>query len=80
MERGPLPRRRALRRDGQVNTGGPGPWPGLEGIDIAAMARALGCPATRIETHHDLVAQLDEVVPTLGRRDQPLLLEVAVDP
>ena len=64
----------------QVNTGRPGPWPGFEGIDIAAMARALGCPAARIETHDELLAQLDEVIPTLGERDQPLLLEVAVAP
>jgi benzoylformate decarboxylase len=64
----------------QINTGRPGPWPDFEGIDIAAMARALGCPAARIETHDELVAQLDEVVPSLGRRDQPLLLEIAVAP
>jgi benzoylformate decarboxylase len=64
----------------QTNTGRPGPWPDFEGIDIAAMARALGCPAMRIETHDELIAQLDEVIPTLGRRDQPLLLEMAIAP
>jgi benzoylformate decarboxylase len=63
-----------------VNTGKPGPWPDFEGIDIAAMARALGCPAARIETHDQLVAQLDEVIPTLADRDQPLLLEIAIAP
>jgi benzoylformate decarboxylase len=64
----------------QTNTGRPGPWPDFEGIDIAAMARALGCPAAHIETHDELVAQLDEVIPSLGERDQPLLLEIAVAP
>jgi benzoylformate decarboxylase len=63
-----------------ANTGKPGPWPDFEGVDIAAMARALGCPAARIETHDELVAQLDEVVPTLAARDQPLLLEIAIAP
>jgi benzoylformate decarboxylase len=62
----------------QVNTGRPGPWPDFEGIDIAAIARAFGCPATRIETHDQLVEQLDAVIPTLAARDQPLLLEIAV--
>jgi len=64
----------------QINTGRPGPWPDFEGIDIAAMARALGCPAARIETHDELLAQFDEVIPSLGERDQPLLLEIAVAP
>jgi benzoylformate decarboxylase len=63
-----------------ANTGKPGPWPDFEGIDIAAMARALGCPATRIETHAELIAQLDDAVPTLPARDQPLLLEIAIAP
>jgi benzoylformate decarboxylase len=60
------------------HTGKPGPWPDFEGIDIAAMARALGCPATRVETHDELLSQLDEVIPTLGARQQPLLLEIAI--
>jgi benzoylformate decarboxylase len=63
-----------------ANTGKEGPWPDFEGIDIAAIARAFGCPATRIETHDELIAQLDEVIPTLGTRDQPLLLEIAIAP
>src|SRR5919197_4424688 len=59
-----------------ASTGKPAPWPDFEGIDIAAIARALGCPAARVETHQALIAQLDEVVPTLAERDQPLLLEM----
>ena len=63
-----------------ANTGKPGPWPDFEGIDIAAIAGALGCEAVRIEDHAALVAQLDAVLPGLARRDAPLLLEIAVEP
>ena len=56
------------------------PWPGFETIDIAAIARALGCEAVRIEDHADLLARLDEVLPALAGRDAPLLLEIAVEP
>jgi benzoylformate decarboxylase len=63
-----------------ANTGKEAPWPGFEGVDIAAMARALGCPAQRIETHDELLACFDEVVPTLAERDEPLLLEIVIAP
>jgi benzoylformate decarboxylase len=56
------------------------PWPGFGAIDIAAMARAQGCQARRLENHDELVAALDEVVPRLRERDEPLLLEVMVAP
>src|SRR5918999_3923878 len=56
------------------------PWPGFGEIDIAAMARAQGCPARRLESHDELVGALDEVVPDLGARDEPLLLEAVVAP
>ena len=36
-------------------TGADGPWPALDAIDIAAMARAQGCEARRIETHDELL-------------------------
>ena len=60
-------------------TGQDGPWPSFT-VDIAAMARAQGCPAIRIEAHDELLRTLDEVVPTLASRDEPLLLEVVVQP
>jgi benzoylformate decarboxylase len=63
-----------------ANTGKAGPWPDFEGIDIAAIAGALGCEAVRIEDHAALLAQLDAVLPELARRDAPLLLEIAVEP
>jgi benzoylformate decarboxylase len=63
-----------------ANTGKPAPWPAFDTIDIAAMARAQGCEAIRIEDHADLLARLDEVLPGLARRDSPLVLEIAVAP
>ena len=63
-----------------ANTGQPAPWPGFETIDIAAIARALGCEAVRVEDHADLLARLDDVLPALAGRDAPLLLEIAIEP
>jgi len=60
--------------------GGSGPWPGFPEIELAAVARGFGCPARRIETHDELLAALDEVVPTLADRTEPLLLDVVIAP
>ncbi len=59
--------------------GGRGPWPRVD-VDVAAIARAFGCPARRIETHDELLRELDDFLPTLASREEPLLLEVAVEP
>jgi benzoylformate decarboxylase len=56
------------------------PWPGFGNIDIAAMARAQGCPARRVESLGELLGALDEVVHELGARDEPFLLEAVVAP
>jgi benzoylformate decarboxylase len=56
-----------------------GPWPSFD-VDIAAMAQAQGCEGRRIAEHDDLVAALDEVVPELATRQEPLLLDVAIAP
>jgi benzoylformate decarboxylase len=66
----------ALARD----AGGSGAWPSFEDVRIAAIADGLGCPARRITGHDELLAALDEVLPTLAARETPLLLEVAVRP
>jgi benzoylformate decarboxylase len=58
--------------------GGSGPWPGFEELELAAIARSFGCEGRRIVTHAELVAALDEIVPTLAGRDAPILLDVAV--
>ena len=59
--------------------GAAGPWPAFE-VDIAAMATAQGCAARRITTHDELLDALDEVVPELATREEPLLLDVAIAP
>jgi benzoylformate decarboxylase len=55
------------------------PWPSFD-VDVAALARAFGCAARRIETHDELVGALDELVPTLPARAEPVLLDVVVAP
>ena len=57
---------------------GRGPWPTFEGVDVAGLARALGCPSLRVETHGELLDALDEAFGGLADRAQPLLLEVAL--
>ena len=59
--------------------GGEPPWPSFD-VDVAALARAFGCPAERITTHAELVRALDDVVPTLAERTEPLLLDVVIAP
>jgi benzoylformate decarboxylase len=59
--------------------GGAGPWPSFA-VDVAGMAQALGCPARRVERHDELVPALDDVLPELADRSEPLLLEVVVAP
>jgi benzoylformate decarboxylase len=55
------------------------PWPSFD-VDVAALARAFGCEARRIETHDELVRALDEIVPTLASRNEPVLIDVVVAP
>ncbi len=55
-------------------------WPHFEGIDLAAIARAFGCPAERIASHDELLRVLDETLPDLARREEPLVLEVLIEP
>ncbi|HXV92986.1 MAG TPA: benzoylformate decarboxylase [Pseudonocardia sp.] len=59
---------------------GAAPWPAFEEVSVGRIAQGLGCPARRAETHEEMVGALDEVVPTLTSRTEPLLLEVAVVP
>ena len=57
--------------------GGTAPWPAF-GVDVAGLARAFGCPARTLREHGELLSALDEVVPGLASRDEPLLLEVVI--
>jgi benzoylformate decarboxylase len=63
-----------------ARAGGAGPWPSFGEVDIAAIARGLGCDARRIAEPAGAEAVLDEVVPTLRDRGEPLLLEIVVEP
>jgi benzoylformate decarboxylase len=58
--------------------GGEAAWPGFESVDIGAIARGLGCPTVRVETHSELVSTLDDVLPGLAGRREPLLVEAVV--
>jgi benzoylformate decarboxylase len=60
--------------------GGAPPWPQFDDVDIAGLARCFGCASRRIDTHDELIAALDELVPTLASRDEPFLLDVAIAP
>jgi benzoylformate decarboxylase len=53
-------------------------WPAFGSIDIAGMARCLGCPAINVATHEQLLETFDEVLPGLARRQEPLLVEIAL--
>jgi benzoylformate decarboxylase len=55
------------------------PWPHFEEIRLSTIAAGLGCPARRIEDHGELLTVLDEVVPGLAGRTEPLVLDVAVE-
>jgi benzoylformate decarboxylase len=57
---------------------GAAPWPGFEEVDVAAIARGLGCEALLVEDADGLDAALDAVVPGLRRSTSPLLLDVRV--
>jgi thiamine pyrophosphate-dependent acetolactate synthase large subunit-like protein len=58
--------------------GGTGAWPGFESVDIGGLARSLGCPSVRVESHDDLTRVLDDVLPGLSGRREPLVLECVV--
>jgi benzoylformate decarboxylase len=60
--------------------GATGPWPAFPEVEIASIAAGFGCPARRIRTHDELESSLDDVVPTLRDRDEPLVLDVEVAP
>jgi benzoylformate decarboxylase len=58
--------------------GGTGPWPAFDTVDVAGMAECLGCPATRVRTLDELHGTFDDVLPGLGSRQQPLVVEIAL--
>jgi len=58
--------------------GGKPPWPAFEDVDVAAVAGAFGVAARRVTTLAELTDVLDDVVPGLAARTEPLLLDVVV--
>jgi benzoylformate decarboxylase len=58
--------------------GGEGAWPEFETVDLAQVAAGFGCPSRTVTGYDELGATLDEVVPTLRGRTEPLLLNVRV--
>jgi benzoylformate decarboxylase len=66
--------------DAQAHERGGAPaWPQFPGIDFAGIARALGCPAVRASDLETLVVTLDDVLPALATRRDPILVEVEVE-
>lgn len=59
--------------------GAPGAWPSFDSLDLATVATGMGCPAQLVVTHDELVRTLDEVIPRLRDRTQPLLVDVRVE-
>ncbi|WP_460060520.1 thiamine pyrophosphate-dependent enzyme [Streptomyces sp. YKOK-I1] len=59
---------------------GKAPWPSFTEVRICDIARGLGCPARRITTHEELTAALDEILPSLAQRSEPLVLDIEVAP
>jgi benzoylformate decarboxylase len=60
--------------------GGDRAWPGFADVDVELVARGFACPARRVRDHAGLLATLDEVIPSLAGRSEPLLLAVEVTP
>jgi benzoylformate decarboxylase len=60
--------------------GGEPPWPQFPELDIAAIARGLGCRASRVSTYEELTATLPQALSELRASSEPLLVEVSVAP
>ncbi|MEW1864403.1 thiamine pyrophosphate-dependent enzyme [Streptomyces sp. NPDC088194] len=60
--------------------GGKAPWPAFGEVSVSGMAVALGCPARTVTRYPELLSALDEIVPTLYSRTEPVVLEVVVVP
>jgi benzoylformate decarboxylase len=58
--------------------GAPGAWPSFGSLELGTIATGMGCAALRIATYDELVSALDETMPTLRTRKEPLLLDVRV--
>ena len=60
--------------------GGVPPWPAFEAVDVAGLARSLGCQAELVDEQSAMLRALDAAVPSLAARGEPLVLEVVIEP
>jgi benzoylformate decarboxylase len=70
---------RYLVMDRQAARRGKIPWPSLEGVRVDRLAEALGVPSVRVSAVEHLVEVLNEVMPGLRDRVQPLVVDVRLD-
>ncbi|MGH2860643.1 MAG: thiamine pyrophosphate-dependent enzyme [Solirubrobacteraceae bacterium] len=54
------------------------PWPRFPGLNFTSIARGMGCPALRVETHGQLTEALGPALAGLAGRSEPLLIEAVV--
>lgn len=60
--------------------GGTPAWPAFGALSVSAIARGFGVESRVVDNHDELLAVLNEVVPSLADRAVPLLLEIVVAP
>lgn len=63
-----------------AEAGGQPAWPSFGDVDIGQLARSFGCPSVRVRTGDELARVLDDAIPALASRTEPLLVDVAVQP
>lgn len=59
---------------------GSAPWPSFATLSVAQIADGMGVESRRLEAYADLARLLDEVVPHLASRTEPLVIEVVIEP
>ena len=55
-------------------------WPPFDEIDFVDLSHALGVPAIRLSDYASMRSTLDDVVPGLATRSEPLVLVIDVEP
>lgn len=55
-----------------------GPWPGFPEVSVGTIAHGFGCAVRTVASRADLEAALDDIVPGLADRGEPIVLEATV--